>query len=129
MEPTAVITFDDGFQNNNDVAFPILEEKRLPATIFLTTAFLDTSDTPWFCRLHRALVSTAQPSVEWARQKYDLSKPTMRFQALCALYAALKRRPYGELIAEVDRLVVKLGWMPIGHWNQIPLTECSVVTR
>src|SRR5262249_31487324 len=106
-EPTAVITFDDGFQNNYDVAFPILKENGLPATIFLTTGFLDTSDTLWFCRLHHALACTMKPTLEWDGQRYDLT--TVRFQTLCALYAALKRLPHAKLVAEVDRLILKLG--------------------
>jgi peptidoglycan/xylan/chitin deacetylase (PgdA/CDA1 family) len=41
-----VVTFDDGYENNLTVALPILEELRVPATIFLATAFLD-SDRPF----------------------------------------------------------------------------------
>jgi O-antigen/teichoic acid export membrane protein/peptidoglycan/xylan/chitin deacetylase (PgdA/CDA1 family) len=36
------VTFDDGFENNLHCALPILEELRIPATIFLATAFLDS---------------------------------------------------------------------------------------
>jgi len=35
-----VITFDDGFQNNYDIVFPILKRLDLTATIFLTTGYL-----------------------------------------------------------------------------------------
>ena len=34
------LTFDDGFQNNYSVAFPILKHYNFPATIFLTTDFI-----------------------------------------------------------------------------------------
>ena len=56
--PTAVITFDDGYQNNYDVAFPILCRERIPATIFLTTGLINTNDTVWYCRFNLALSQT-----------------------------------------------------------------------
>jgi len=43
----AVITFDDGFENNYSVAYPLLKELNLPATIFLTTDFIGTDQMLW----------------------------------------------------------------------------------
>ncbi|MCX7590714.1 MAG: polysaccharide deacetylase family protein [Kiritimatiellae bacterium] len=53
--PRAVITFDDGYANNFTVAFPILRDLMLPATVFLTTAFLDRDWIFWYDRLFFAL--------------------------------------------------------------------------
>src|SRR5205807_1201216 len=36
-----LITFDDGYKDNSDVAAPILEEFGLRATFFVATAFID----------------------------------------------------------------------------------------
>jgi peptidoglycan/xylan/chitin deacetylase (PgdA/CDA1 family) len=38
---TAVVTFDDGYRNLYENAWPVLRETRIPATIFAATAFLD----------------------------------------------------------------------------------------
>ncbi len=38
--PRAAITFDDGWANNLEVAFPELARRRWPASVFLTTSFL-----------------------------------------------------------------------------------------
>src|SRR5262249_49804876 len=42
QEPTSLVTFDDGYRDNFDVALPILAERNMPATFFISTAFLET---------------------------------------------------------------------------------------
>ena len=49
--PRACITFDDGYRNNLELALPILERLRLPATIFLPTAFIGSTELLWTTRL------------------------------------------------------------------------------
>ncbi len=59
LEDCAVLTFDDGYQGNFRSAWPILQEERVPATIFLTTSFLDGKEL-WFHFARRALEAAAQ---------------------------------------------------------------------
>jgi peptidoglycan/xylan/chitin deacetylase (PgdA/CDA1 family) len=48
MGGTLSITFDDGYLDNFQVAAPILQKYRLPATFFVTTGFLGSSIVaPW----------------------------------------------------------------------------------
>jgi peptidoglycan/xylan/chitin deacetylase (PgdA/CDA1 family) len=45
------ITFDDGYRDNYEYAFPILKKYRLPATIFVATSFIDNRDVLWHDRV------------------------------------------------------------------------------
>lgn len=42
---TVCLTFDDGYRNNYEVAFPLLQRYGMPASIFLTTGLLGQSLT------------------------------------------------------------------------------------
>lgn len=55
-EPSVVITFDDGYEDNYLNAVPILEKYHCPATIFVTTGRLDTDMEPWCDDVERIIL-------------------------------------------------------------------------
>ena len=44
----ALVTFDDGYLDNFEVAFPILRQVGLQAVFFLPTSFVGTAEIPWW---------------------------------------------------------------------------------
>lgn len=45
------VTFDDGFENNASVAAPVLDGLNIPATFYISTAFVDEGRSSWIDRL------------------------------------------------------------------------------
>jgi peptidoglycan/xylan/chitin deacetylase (PgdA/CDA1 family) len=110
---TAVLTFDDGFQDNYDVVYPALRAAGAPATIFLCTDLVGTDRVLWYCRLHDALTRTASRSLEWDGRRYPLADWKARRRAVRTLAADLKRLPHPQLEAAVDGMVERLGADPL----------------
>lgn len=50
---TAVITFDDGYENNATVALPCLRDAGMSAAFFLSTAYIGTSECLWVDQLEQ----------------------------------------------------------------------------
>jgi len=107
--PTAVITFDDGYQNNYDVAFPILCKERIPATIFLTTGLINTNDTVWYGRINLALSKTQRTHIEWNGFKFDLSTLDLKAKASAAIQDSLKTLEHPNLMATIRSIILELG--------------------
>jgi peptidoglycan/xylan/chitin deacetylase (PgdA/CDA1 family) len=52
IDPRAIaITFDDGYQDLYYFALPILKKMKIPATVFLTTGLIGTTQQLWFDRV------------------------------------------------------------------------------
>jgi peptidoglycan/xylan/chitin deacetylase (PgdA/CDA1 family)/CelD/BcsL family acetyltransferase involved in cellulose biosynthesis len=58
------ITLDDGYRDNFENAFPILQRYGLPATIFLTTGSIDSGEPLWFERLAEAVKKTKKEHLD-----------------------------------------------------------------
>lgn len=52
------ITFDDGFENNASVAAPILDDLGIPATFYISTAFVEEGGMSWIDRFEYGFEKT-----------------------------------------------------------------------
>lgn len=60
-EPAAAVTFDDGYRDVYDNAFPVLKRKGIPAAFFVVTDLIGTSRMQIYDKLH-LLLDQAFPS-------------------------------------------------------------------
>src|SRR5712671_5982147 len=52
--PFAILTFDDGYRDNVEYAWPILRRHKAPWTLFVTTDFLNGKGQLWWVELEEA---------------------------------------------------------------------------
>jgi peptidoglycan/xylan/chitin deacetylase (PgdA/CDA1 family) len=121
------ITFDDGYRDNLTHAAPILARHGLPATIFLATGFIGTSEVPWFDRVAMAFKSTTAASIvaPWGG-RLELSRVDDRWAAVEKALAYLKGLGDDEFRRRLDELLNALaftdqrwgkGWML--EWDDV----------
>lgn len=130
------LSFDDGYASNYELAFPILRELKLPATIFLATGFLDGTDPLWFQQVDLVMRQGAKlPGQQTLNDTLvylkSLSNTALREQVQSLLSqvtlpsAPKVTRPMSwEQVHEMQRS----GWIEFGgHTHSHPiLARCSV---
>ncbi|MDK9557679.1 polysaccharide deacetylase family protein [Marinobacter sp. M216] len=66
---SVALTFDDGWKDNFQYAYPILKSENVPATVFLVTRLVDTNDVFWPEKVLKLLTSKpineAGPEYQW----------------------------------------------------------------
>ena len=121
-----LITFDDAYSDFADVAWPILKQFRLPATLFVPTAYPDHPELRfWWERLYRAFANTTRPVLgESPLGSLPLTTPNQRRRSLLALVQYVQARPHDEALRLVDTVCTQLVEQPASgpdvlSWNRL----------
>jgi peptidoglycan/xylan/chitin deacetylase (PgdA/CDA1 family) len=82
---SVVVTFDDGYADNHDVAMPILNQVGVPATFYVTVDCVENRRLPWPSRLRFAFDTTKLSRwVDSVAKTWILNDPAKREEALLA---------------------------------------------
>ena len=89
------ITFDDGFENNLSIAAPILDKFNIPATIYVTSDFIDNNHMSWIDRIEYSVQNLAPSSFDfkWINQKILLDSNESRIEFLKQVRSFVKSEP------------------------------------
>ena len=129
------ISFDDGWLDNYQFAFPLLKQYQLPATIFLVSDMVATKRNFWPERLAELLRVTATrhselwdaPAYRWLRElstDYEFGNLPPNREQLFAIFNQSKRQSDDELHARIDAMQRSSESLPtpneaVVNWNQV----------
>jgi peptidoglycan/xylan/chitin deacetylase (PgdA/CDA1 family) len=109
FRPPVLVTFDDGFRDYHDHAYPVLEELGVPALVFLSTCFMDGGGLLWSDALRWALSRTRRPQATLPDGAAgDLGGPDARRAFLAAWASHLKRVTESERATALPPLLSQL---------------------
>ena len=112
---TVVLTLDDGFRDNVEVALPILERFGARATIFVVTQSLTDGRLPWSQRLGYAFQNAQVDTIEHAllgSEAVPLRDDAARHDAYQCVKRALLTMARPERDAIIDDIASRLGVTP-----------------
>lgn len=147
------ITFDDGWRDNFDHAFPILQTEKVPVTLFLASDVIGTKRRLWPDRLARVLCADLTgsgktllntTSFRWLRDlgvTHSFDPSTRCRDEIDAIIMKTKRFSDFELDKRLSEIEVKLGcaespqapdfldWVQVKAMTQTGLVQLGSHTR
>ncbi len=101
------ITFDDGYLDNYEIAFPILRAQGVPGTFFLPTSYIGSSKIPWWDSIAFLVKHTSRQRlrIEYPEaREFDLARENRQgvCQALLGLYKSPATTDRARFLAALE---------------------------
>ena len=109
----AAITIDDGYRDFYEIAFPILRDYEIPATLFVVTDFIDRKTWLWPDKLMFAATRSSadflRVTVGGLTVKASLGDRASRLRVAAQINSVLKRISDDEKEAAIERIASSFG--------------------
>src|SRR5260370_27579785 len=102
-----LVTFDDGYRDNHDVALPILAKHGVRATFFVATDYVDRRRIYWWDRVNLVIKRSRRERLELSypfEQELPIGEPEDRRQAIRRALRIVKDVPRLDLDPFLDDL-------------------------
>lgn len=101
---TILLTFDDGYRDNYDLAFPILQAAGAKAVFFIVTGPIDEPRPLWWDEIAWLVRNSTERVLHYADQHWKLSDESHREHAIEQLLRHYKKLPTAETETFINEL-------------------------
>jgi len=119
-----VISFDDGYQDNANVAAPLLRKYQCPATFFIATEGVETG-VLWNDKIEQCIKHTqaTKISAKYLGKSLPLSSESEKISAYHQLVSKLKFEPNEQRTALIQQLISEL---QVTQFTRTMMTEQQI---
>lgn len=132
--PPVLVTFDDGYRDYHDFAYPILKGLDIPAVVFLSTGLIDSGGLLWTDRVNLAVLRSPlqQATLPWLGEgTHTLGNTDERLTLANIVRKYLKSLPDMARRAAVEQWVTALATDPASldverqmlSWDEVRATR------
>lgn len=123
-KPFTCFTFDDGYRDNLQFAYPIFKKHNLPFAIYVPTDYPDGQGDLWWLALEKvvALASELNTAIDGERRIYPCRTPAEKDRAFHDIYWWLRGIDEGEARRFVRELSTKTGVDIAGMCRDLVMT-------
>lgn len=110
------LTFDDGYRDNLDHAWPVLAKHQAPWTLYVVRGFAERTARLWWLELEEAIRALPRISVKLPDGRFDAPAGTEaeKQRAFDRLYWRLRKGPEAILLSAISELATQAGIDPAG---------------
>jgi peptidoglycan/xylan/chitin deacetylase (PgdA/CDA1 family) len=110
-QPFVCFTFDNGFRDNLDYAYPIFKRYDLPFAVYVATDYPDNRGDLWWVALERVVtaVNALVVKIDGASQRLKCGTPAEKSAAFETLYEWLRRIDEDDARSQVRELCAGAG--------------------
>jgi peptidoglycan/xylan/chitin deacetylase (PgdA/CDA1 family) len=112
LRKAVVFTVDDGYRDFYQHAYPVFKKYGYPATVFLTSDFIEGKLFLWWNQIEYVIQNTEKTVLEldWmGTESFPLRSPAEKTRAIDRITSACKKIPNVLMRQRVARLVEQLG--------------------
>lgn len=109
--PFVALTFDDGYRDNVEHAFPVLRRHEAPWTLFVTVDYANGGGQLWWLELEEAIrrLKRVSIAIDGTILDFPCGTPNEKHAAFKALYWRLRSGPEHRLRAATRELAAQAG--------------------